>query len=111
MASSHYYAARSKEALESVCQSVSEHYSLPEFGFDSHESWRYGWSRNGVIGFNVTKASDCRTIEKWMPECPKGVNFQIIVEADCQPSDLLVALSKALGVTPAKYLERETSTG
>jgi hypothetical protein len=64
------------------------------------------------MGFNVTKAADFTTVETWMAECPKGVNFQIIVEAESTPPpNLGQALSTALGVAPLKYFEKEVAEG
>ena len=47
-----YYVAQSSETLEAVCESLRTHYCLPDFDFDSHDSWRHGWSRTAAIGFN-----------------------------------------------------------
>jgi len=92
-----YFAARSGAKLEGVCEALSAGFDLPPFEFDSHDTWRYAWSEGRGIRLNVTKARGYRTVETWMPGCPIGVNYQVILTAESEPPDFASRLAAALG--------------
>lgn len=98
-----YFAASSDASLESVCNALQARLSLPDFYFDCHDSWRYASANSSAIAINVTRASDSHTIETWMPDCPKGVNFQIIAEFDSEPDGLDAHLRESLGTKAVRY--------
>lgn len=101
-----YFAASSDASLESVCDALQARLSLPDFYFDCHDSWRYASAQSNAIALNVTRASDSHTIETWMPDCPTGVNFQIIAEFDFEPHDFVAHLRDSLGAKPVRYASR-----
>jgi hypothetical protein len=101
-----YYVAKSRRRLKTVCELLRNHYCLPEFTFDSHDNWRYAWSSSPDLRFNVTKAQGFSTVETWLPDCPKGVNFQIIVECECEPLDIHEVLADALDASAMKIWKR-----
>ena len=74
----HYYAAGRRRHCEAVCRFLRDSYGLPEFMFDSHDSWRYGWLCSAAIGFNVTKAANFATVETWMAECPRVISRSLL---------------------------------
>ena len=80
-----YYAARSKAAIEAVCEALSEAFALPAFTYDAHDTWRSAWSSGDHLRLNVTRTKDSRTIETWTPNCPRGVNNQIVLTAAREP--------------------------
>jgi hypothetical protein len=98
-----YYAALSNEKLEVVCEALSEAFGLPSFMYDAHDTWRYAWSRGDHLSLNVTRTEDNRTIETWMPSCPRGVNYQIILKAGRESSNFAARLTAILGADVTKY--------
>ena len=98
-----YYAAKSRAKLESVCEALSATLGLPPFEFDSHDTWRYAWSEGPGLRLNVTRASGDRTIEAWMPHCPSGVNYQVILTAESEPPGFASRLAAVLGSEVARY--------
>lgn len=105
-----YYAARSAAGLESVCEALSAALELPPFVFDSHDTWRYAWSECRGLRLNVTQARGYHTIETWMPDCPSGVNFQVILTADVEPTDFASMLADALRCEATRYATSETNS-
>ena len=101
-----YFAALSEVSLESVCSAIQSRYSLPQFVIDDHDTWSYGVSWNNQLHINITKAQDTSTIETWMPDCPEGVNFQVVVESDDEPPELISTLRSALEAEPVAYASR-----
>jgi hypothetical protein len=100
-----YFAARSDVALEEVCSALRADYGLPVFVFDTHDNWRYARSGDDELHLNVTKASDDCTIETWKPDCPTGVNFQIILTSGVEPAGLLALLSEILDCEVVRYAQ------
>ena len=98
-----YFAAKSGAKLEAVCEALGAGFDLPPFEFDSHDTWRYAWSEGRGLRLNVTKARGYRTIETWMPDCPTGVNYQVILTAESEPPDFAARLAEALGCEPVRY--------
>jgi hypothetical protein len=101
-----YYGARSREELEVVCEALSEALGLPVFTYDAHDTWHYAWSSGDHLRLNVTRTKDSRTIETWMPNCPRGVNYQIILTATCEPPNFTARLATILGADVARYHTR-----
>ncbi|WZO98814.1 hypothetical protein EP7_000405 [Isosphaeraceae bacterium EP7] len=97
-----YFAARSEATLESVCEALSAAFDLPPFEYDSHGTWRYAWSEGRGLRLNVTKARDYRTVETWIPGCPSGVNYQVILTAESELPGFALRLAKALGSEAAR---------
>lgn len=100
-----YYASRSPLRLEAACDALRRELQLPEFTFDSHDNWRYAWVDWGGKHLNVTRASDCTTIETWMKTCPSDVNYQIILTAESEPVDFASMLAGVLGTPVGKHHE------
>jgi hypothetical protein len=98
-----YFAARSDVKLESVCEALGAEFDLPPFEFDSHDTWRYACSEGRGLRLNVTKARGYRTVETWIPGCPTGVNYQVILSADGEPPGFASQLAKALGSEAVRY--------
>lgn len=65
--------------LQTVCNELQLHYSLPRFTFDEHSTWGYAISAGTSLKFNVTKTQRLDTIATWMPRAPTNVNYQIIL--------------------------------
>jgi hypothetical protein len=55
------------------------------------------------LRLNVTKARGYRTVETWMPDCPSGVNYQIILTAESKPPGFASRLATALGSEAVRY--------
>ena len=98
-----YYAARSDAELAVVCQALRTRFNLPPFEFDAHDTWRYAWSESAAMRLNVTVADDNRTIETWMPSCPTGVNYQVILSAVASPYGFAFRLAEVLGSAVVPY--------
>jgi hypothetical protein len=98
-----YYAALSNADLDEVCEALRIKFGLPPFEFDSHDTWRYAQSTGVGMRLNITKADDVSTIETWMPDCPKGVNFQVILSVESEPADFVTHLSEILGSEVVRY--------
>ena len=98
-----YFAARSEAKLESVCETLGAAFELPPFEFDGHDTWQYAWSEGRGLRLNVTKAKGCHTVETWMPGCPGGVNYQVILTAEVEPPDFASRLATALGSEAVRY--------
>ena len=98
-----YFAAGSGAKLETVCEALSAASDLPPFEFDSHDTWRYAWSEGQGLRLNVTKARGYRTVETWMPGCPSGVNYQVILTAEREPPGFASRLGTALGSEAVQY--------
>jgi hypothetical protein len=98
-----YFAARSEAQLEGVCETLGAAFDLPPFEFDSHDTWRYAWSEGRGLRLNVTKARGYHTVETWMPGCPSGVNYQVIMTAEGEPPDFASQLEAALGSEAVRY--------
>src|SRR4051794_3205327 len=101
-----YYAAGSKAELEAVCDALRVAFDLPAFTFDAHDTWRYAWSNGDHLRLNVTRARDSHTIETWMPSCPRGVNYQVILTAACEPTDFSAQLAAILEAGVTRYDSR-----
>jgi hypothetical protein len=104
-----YYSARSEVALEAACEALSEAFALPAFTYDTHDTWRYAWSSGDHLRLNVTRTKGSRTIETWMPNCPRGVNYQIILTAACEPPSFVSLLAAILDAAVARYDTRPAS--
>lgn len=98
-----YYAARSRAKLETVCETLSATFGLPPFEFDSHDDWRWGGSEGQNLGLNVTRSQEFRTIEAWMPGCPPGVNYQVILTAESEPIGFASRLAEILSSEVIRY--------
>ena len=98
-----YFAARSTAQLEAVCEGLRMELELPEFAFDVHDTWRYGWSEREGLRLNITKAQDYRTIETWIPGSPTGVNYQLILTADLEPPKFVAVAAELLGTEVVRY--------
>ena len=98
-----YYAARSGASLDTVCEALRGTFGLPPFVCDSHDNWRYAWSEGEGLRLNVTKADDDCTVETWLPGCPRGVNYQVILSAASEPPDFAVRLAKILRSEVVRY--------
>ncbi len=105
-----YYAARSKARLETVCKALQTAFDLPSFPFKSHDDWRWGRSQGDDLALKVTRAK-CRTIETWMPGCPQGVSYQIILTTECEPEDFASRLAEILGCEVIRYASRNLQNG
>lgn len=105
-----YYAARSKATLEGVCEALSQAFDLPPFEFDGHDTWRYAWSEGHSLRLNITRASNYRTVETWMPSCPSGVNYQVILSAKAVPAGFELRLAEVLGSVVTRYAESGEGT-
>lgn len=103
-----YYAVRSAVKLQAACEGLQLAYGLPEFQFDSHDTWQYAWSRGVDMHLNVTRAKDYKTIETWIPGCPAGVNYQLIVTALNAPQDFESVAGKLLGSPVVRYCEQDS---
>jgi hypothetical protein len=101
-----YYAAKSDVPLETACASLGQFLDLPPFAFDTHDNWEYGWADNSRVRLNVTRSEDDQTIQAWMADCPRGVNYQIIVSATSEPPGILDILSRILAVPVHRYAYR-----
>src|SRR5687767_11430239 len=100
------YAARSDANLEEVCERLEVAYGFMPFLFDAEDNWQYattGFDKIRYIG--VTKADNYGTIQKWLPGCPRGVNYEVRVKADAEPPDLLSRLTDILGAQVVKFYE------
>ena len=104
-----YYAARSTVELEDVCEALEISLDLPPFEFDGHDTWRYAWSDNDIIGLYVTEADDFQTIETWIAGCPQGVNYQVSLCAEGEPPDFAWRLVRALKSEAVRFAERVSS--
>lgn len=82
-----YFAAKSNEELEQVCNVIQQKYALGDFLFDGEDNWEYGYAYSHNIGFNVTKTEEFDTITGWMPSAPVGVNYQIILQCFKEDDD------------------------
>ena len=100
---SYYYAGSSTVRLRRVCADLRAAFGLSDFEFDVHDHWEYGWATGDGIHFNVTKASDSRTIETWIPVTPAGVNYQIILTAEAEPLEALEVISRALQSSVTRF--------
>src|SRR5947208_3478473 len=101
-----FYAARSDAKLRQVCRRLEAAYESTPFWIDWEKNWQYGKAMFGKSKqIAVTKAEDYRTVEKWRPGCPSGVNYQVVVTANSEPPDLLRRITEYLGVEVVKYLE------
>jgi hypothetical protein len=98
-----YYAARSGAKLESLCQALGEEFDLPQFEFDSYDTWRYAWSERRGLRLNVTNARGYRTVETWIPGCPNGVNYQVVVTAESEPPGFASRLAAVLRSEVVRY--------
>ncbi len=98
-----YYAAGSKAELEVVCDALRVAFDLPAFTFDAHDTWRYAWSSGDHLRLNVTRTKDNHTVETWMPNCPRGVNYQIILTAACEPPNFTSQLAAILDAEVTRY--------
>ena len=98
-----YYAARSRAKLQGVCEAMCAAFDLPPFAFDCHDNWSYGRSEGRSIRLNITRTSDTHTVETWMPGCPSGVNYQIILSAKSEPTGFVSRLAEVLGTEVIKY--------
>jgi hypothetical protein len=88
-----------------VCEALQSVFGLPPFVFDSHDNWRYAWSETEGLRLNVTQADDDRTVETWMPRCPRGVNYQVLLSAAREPPDFAARLAGILGSEVVRYAE------
>jgi hypothetical protein len=52
---------------------------------------------------NVTQAEDDRTVETWMPDCPGGANYQVILSAESEPPGFALRLTEVLGCEVVRY--------
>ena len=98
-----YYAARSGARLDTVCEALRGTFGLPPFVCDRHDTWRDAWSEGEGLRLNVTQADDARTVETWMPRCPPGVNYQVILSAAREPPDFTGRLAEILRSEVVRY--------
>jgi hypothetical protein len=106
-----FYAARSQARLEEVCVSLQARFEIPPFFIDVHDVWRYAHSQGNGVKLNITKASNYHTIETWMPDCPGGVNYQVILSTENEPEDFISHLSTILGCKAVLYAKTAGSEG
>jgi hypothetical protein len=92
-----------RPGLESVCEALGTAFALPPFEFDNHDTWQYARSEGRGLRLNITKARGYRTIETWMPGCPSGVNYQVILTAGSEPPGFASHLARALGSEAVRY--------
>jgi hypothetical protein len=80
-------------------------FNLPPFTLDIHDNWEYGWAENSCVRLNVTKADDDQTVQQWMQDCPRGVNYQVIVSAASEPPGMLELVSRVLAAPVHRYAQ------
>lgn len=91
-----YIGARSDAPFQSVCEQLQTQFQLPDFEEDHEDNWVYGYAENGELGINVARADDFKTIEKWMPGSPAGMNYQFIVYSEKGADNVLSFLKSHL---------------
>jgi hypothetical protein len=105
-----YFASRSLAQLEAVCEGFRVAFDLPEFAFDTHDTWRYGWSEGESLRLNITRARDFQTIESWIPDCPTGANYQLILTTDREPPMFVAKAIELLGADVVRYHQSQSDS-
>ena len=88
--SAHYYAATSTTPLVEVCSHLRRVFNTEPFEFDSHAHWEYGSAAALGLALNITRCSDCETIETWIEGTPRGVNYQAVVWCPDAKSEVIL---------------------
>lgn len=58
------------------------------------------------LRLNVSRAGDYRTVETCIPGCPSGVNYQVSLTAEAEPTNFASRLVEALGSDVTEYAAR-----
>lgn len=103
-----YIGARSDAPFQVVCEQLQKQFHLPAFEEDREDNWVYGYAENEELGINVTRADDFKTIEKWMPGSPTGINYQFIVYSEEEPDKVLSFIRSQLNSGAILYARKNT---